>query len=89
MEGPGNSIISQVTGDDAFPFLGSVARSKRRRRVARVWGGRFDLNDVKGLWKSGKTERGNCSMLATLRAFAFFFLLLLFIIILLKFYKVL
>lgn len=29
MEGPGNSIISQVTGDDAFPFLGSVARSKR------------------------------------------------------------
>lgn len=29
MEGPGNSIIGQVTGDDAFPFLGSVARSKR------------------------------------------------------------
>lgn len=73
MGGPGNSIISQVTGDDAFPFLGSVARSKRRRRVARVlWGGRFDLNDVKGLWKSGKTERGNRSTLATLRAFAFF-----------------
>lgn len=35
MEGPGNSIISEVTGDDAFPFLGSPARSKRCRGVAR------------------------------------------------------
>lgn len=66
MEGPGNSIISQVTGDDAFPFLGSVARSKRCRGVARGEG-RFDLNDVKGLWKSREIEKGNCSILTMLR----------------------
>lgn len=77
MEGPGNSIISQVTGDDAFPFLGSVARSKRCRGVAHgvCGGGRFDLNDVKGLWKSREIEKGNCSILTTLKghAWAFFF----------------
>lgn len=64
MEGPGNSIISEVTGDDAFPFLGSVARSKRCHRVAQ---GGFHLNDVKGLWKSSEIEKGNCSILTTLR----------------------
>lgn len=69
MEGPGNSIISQVTSDDAFPFLGSVARSKICRGVAHgvCGGGRFDLNDVKGLWKSREIEKGNCSILMTLR----------------------
>lgn len=29
MEGLGNSIISEVTGDDAFSFLSSPARSER------------------------------------------------------------
>ena len=65
MEGPGNSIISKVTGDDAFSFLHSLARSKRCHRVVQDAGYRFDLNDVKGPWKSQEMEKKeeNCSVL--------------------------
>lgn len=34
MEGPGNSIISKVTGDDAFSFLSSLPRSEECHGVA-------------------------------------------------------
>lgn len=59
MEGPGNSIISEVTGDDAFfPFSSSLFAGKVREVSRSGAADRSDLNDVKGLRKSKEIEMG-------------------------------